>query len=666
MPAKLDTLPWLVLSRICDYLDDDDDDDDHVSRRGRRSDLHAFSLTSRQSCAASASRRFCQVRMTVATAEELLRALERCADMLDRGEGGRYRYVQRLKVVRPEPDEKEEDDDEWERRRVELWRLDMPRFCRPALGLRHSFYSSKLESTTDEPWLALARLIGRLPALKDLVWGFRNMPQPVLTAVHAAGACRLHMHGFWLDSVVVSRSGHDAQVVDVDPDDYALATSPALSSIVARVQLYKDDGRLNYGAEALWGIAAGAAPNLQHVWLSSSLPSDSIPLREAVLLGRPPAAPNNLFSPNAQAGSPRSLCFSNGSGGWAARVDLSKLAHLNPGWDASSVDSWADVAARLVSLRDLTLSVDSNRAPTVSKLLKALNPNSLQSLDLGGHIDEALFNTMLDQHGQSLRRLTLLQSDADDDSGYDSEDGPPPPPPFVLTPVLVAQLAEACPNVELLELRMTRTRGDARECAVYRALAAVPRLRRLSLTLRYTIEISEEALEENGSFMGYADEIPRADLSRGFADAAFDAALARSIFDLVSPGGSGPLQHLRLEPLHTAGRHHRSAYAGDHQFYYLLKWIARSWICERPRWTSAGAGTGTLADVEIRDDDPRGTVEAGRAWQEVDEVSKRWPGEDRFIDAFGDVWPQTGAPRWWEHWTSRPLCPDECIPAESE
>ena len=70
--------------------------------------------------------------------------------------------------------------------------------------------------------------------------------------------------------------------------------------------------------------------------------------------------------------------------------------------------------------------------------------------------------------------------------------------------------------------------------------------------------------------------------------------------------------------------------------------------------------------MEIRDADPRRTVEAGRAWQEVDDMSRLCPGEDRFIDAFGDVWPQTGAPRWWEHWTSRPLCPDECIPAESE
>ena len=666
MPAMLDTLPWLVLSRLCDYLDDDYDDDDDddeepLPRRRRRSDLQAFSLTSRQCCAAAASRRFCQVRMTVATADELLRALERCADMLDGGgNNGRYRYVQRLKAVGPGPDEDKDDDDEWQRRDNGLWRLDMPRFCRPPPGLAHRS-PLKLKSTTDEPWLALARLIGRLPALKDLVWGFRNMPQPVLAAVHATGACRLHMHGFWLDSVMVSRSGHDAQVVEVDPHDYAVAISPALSTIVASVRAYEDDGRLNYTPEALMGIAAGAAPNLQHVWLSNSQPSDTLDLRQALRLGRPPAAPNSLFSPlNAQPGSPRSLCFRNvGSGDWATRVDLSKLVHLKLWWDGA----WADIAARLVSLKDLTLSVEAHAAPALRKLLTALKPNSLQSLSLGGHIDDAVFNTVLDQHGQSLRRLSLYQDGPDDGDEYDPEDGrPPPPPPFVLTPGLVARLAEACPKVQILELCMTRTRGDARECAVYRALAAVPRLRRLSLTLRHTIDISEDTQEEDGGpFMGHPDELPRADLSRAFADAAFDAALARSIFDLISPGGSrGRLQHLRLELVQTVGRDYRSyPLAGDWRFYDLLRWLGRPWICERPRRSGAGTGTGTPADVEIRDAHPDRTVAAGRAWQEVDEESRRWPGPgaESYVDAFGDVWPHTGAPQWWEHWTSRPLYP---------
>ncbi len=76
------------------------------------------------------------------------------------------------------------------------------------------------------------------------------MPQPVLAAIHAAGACRLHIHRFRLDSLVVHRTGHP-QVIDIDPDDYALATSPALYSVVVEVRSYETDGQLNYNGEAI-------------------------------------------------------------------------------------------------------------------------------------------------------------------------------------------------------------------------------------------------------------------------------------------------------------------------------------------------------------------------------------------------------------------------------
>jgi hypothetical protein len=98
MLAKLETLPWLVLSRICEYLDDDDTD----AANQRRSDLRAFSLTSRHCCAVAASQRFCQVRVIVANPDDLMHVLEGWAEMLDR-DGGRYRYVQRLKVIPPYP-----------------------------------------------------------------------------------------------------------------------------------------------------------------------------------------------------------------------------------------------------------------------------------------------------------------------------------------------------------------------------------------------------------------------------------------------------------------------------------------------------------------------------------------------------------------------------------
>ena len=190
--------------------------------------------------------------MPVTSADDLVRGLEQWAEMLDR-DGGRYRYVQRLKVILPE--------DDWEARCFGQWFSDVPCF-RPSTTDDRG--PDTLKSTTGEPWLALARFIGRLPALKHLVWGFRNMPQPVLAAIHAAGTCRLHMYRFHLDSLVVHRNGYP-QVIDIDPGDYALATSPALCSVVAEVRSYESGGELNYNEEAVLGMVAGAAPNLQHV-----------------------------------------------------------------------------------------------------------------------------------------------------------------------------------------------------------------------------------------------------------------------------------------------------------------------------------------------------------------------------------------------------------------
>ena len=106
-----------------------------------------------------------------------------------------------------------------------------------------------MEPTISEPWLPLARFISQLPALKDVIWAFRNMPRPILMAIHAVGTCRLHIYRFHLYSLVVHRTGHP-QVVDIDPDDYALATLPALYSVTMEVRYYKTDGQLNYHEEA--------------------------------------------------------------------------------------------------------------------------------------------------------------------------------------------------------------------------------------------------------------------------------------------------------------------------------------------------------------------------------------------------------------------------------
>ncbi len=307
-----------------------------------------------------------------------------------------------------------------------------------------------------------------------------------------------------------------------------------------------------------------------------------------------------------------------------------------------------DVAARgeLASLRSLRLSdIRSDSTHAVGQLLIALNRNSLQSLSVSAHIDDALFDTILDRHGKSLRHLSLHPCEYYNDDGYD---GDSPPPPVVLTPALCAQLAEMCPNLELAEFPMNRTLGDAHECSMYHGLSSLPRLRRLSLMLRFVVHPKEDEWDENEQPMYHGEDIPRAYLSHAFANAALDADLALAIFDRLTASLSDSLEHLQLLIRRKQGRY--APASDDGRFSDLLSWFAREWTCER-----RNSGDNTPV-VEIRELYPRATSQAAKEWQDIGEGKRQFGREEVFVEAFGDIWPQTTL-RWWEDWKSMPVCP---------
>ena len=455
------------------------------------------------------------------------------------------------------------------------------------------------------------------------------------------------MHSFHLGSLVVHRYG-DPQVIDIDPDDYALATSPALYSVVAKVRNYETEGELNYNEDAIRGMVAGAAPNLQHVWLMDIRCGDSLPFRAAVALGKPSAPPDRLFFPKVQAGSQRSLLFLTAKrrdiNAWTARTDFSKLCYLAVPWDPALVDMAAH--GELASLRGLCLDeIDMESNSAVCQLLTALSSNSLRDLLVGGHIKEVFFDTLLERHGKSLRHLVVKSWPHYDMDEYEEY---PPPPPVFLTPALAARLAEKCPNLEQVGLDVDRSLGDARECAVYRGLGRLPRLRRLSLNLWFTVSAIDDALNENDDSGWECGRVPRACLSQAFANAAVDANLARAIFDMSSPGGG--LQYLELQTWRKMGFH--TIPVNDGQLYNILEWFSRDWICERRR------SGDNISVAEVRERGSGATKQAAEEWQYLAETSEHRGGEEVFVQAFGDVWPQT-TPRWWEDWKSMPLCPDD-------
>jgi hypothetical protein len=647
--ASLETLPLLVLERICEYLDDDSE---------KRRSLRAFSLTSRCCCTAAAAQRFCQIQLKLLAPEEPEIALRRWTDALN--PDGRHRHVRRLKVTwamteeerrkkdllrKNEEIDEDEDDEDWNICRS----FDMNNFCRPSKDcIQEGSEGGTIAHHPDEAWVPLSRFISQLPGLQDLVWEYGSrMPRSVLSAVSVRG-CRLHMHHFRLGSLVQLRDSPQP----IHPDDYALATSPSLSSIVVKVCGITTDGNLDYTEEAVMRMVAGTAPNLAHVCLIQTRAGSSLALIEAVRLGKP--AWSGFFSPGtaeAEAdqlpvlGSLKSLVFtsfvSHGINHWARLTEFNNLRCLIMPWRLESGVALAEMATRgdfkaLDTLGLLAIEDETDQGQeALNRLLESLDP--LQRLELDGYISNEAFDIVLRRHGGALRNLSM-------DPYRDCESLNPL---VEFSEAVVQRLAEQCPNLEQVRLQVNRTRGDNRETGIYRALSRLPRLRRAFLRLLYSVGPDEEYWDEevDGEYplssSIHGEEIPFVYLREVFSNSAIDATLALSIFNLISSGGS--LRYLRLEPRRKIG-FNSPASLGIGQFQDLLRWFNRSWVCKRD-----------IRDrVTVGELDKKRTVSASKEWQFELSDEEKWYGDEIFGEVFRDIWPQKTA-EWWNDWESLPL-----------
>ncbi|CAK7197526.1 hypothetical protein SEUCBS139899_000174 [Sporothrix eucalyptigena] len=266
--SPFERLPHVVLDIICGYLDDESD---------HRPDLCAFSLTSHRCCAAANTRRFNQIVLVVPNLDDLEAILAELKTVL--GHGERYGLVHRLRVqgvrrderqpwerARPHDEEEEnekyaEDDDNL--RQIER-NFKGPPFCRLGQRFRWVVHGGSNDPNGDD-WLPLASFIRELPALRDLIWS-ESVPISLLDALHnAKRPCRLHGLGFCLHSLVYDRSSPRA----IDPEEYALVTSPALYSLRGTFAPFDNNGLLDYSPEALDLMIKGLAPNLTDIWLET-------------------------------------------------------------------------------------------------------------------------------------------------------------------------------------------------------------------------------------------------------------------------------------------------------------------------------------------------------------------------------------------------------------
>ncbi|OIW22534.1 hypothetical protein CONLIGDRAFT_697526 [Coniochaeta ligniaria NRRL 30616] len=438
---------------------------------------------------------------------------------------------------------------------------------------------------------------------------------------------------------------------------------------------YDGEGMPSYSTQFVSSMVQTLVPNLKEVHMIQSAGSpedeDGNPL--------PPPPPwKGLSVGNDVARAPASLtCLELGQASW---YNFSPLI-----LEAAVVDSWA-ASTKLSLLRTLTIS-------------RAVSHESLKSLMLVGNslsrLTTLLFtcmegheHTYYDDVKRFLRclpQLTSLEMIAWLPSislaaalprrlrelwlrtqhvpgqGHD-EAG-------------LAELADRCPVIQTLAVRIRRSRGDLAEVALYRALGRFARLRRLALTLDASPPPWFPAVPPS---VGYDtaidpsfDEFDRCYLTGGMypyrngnirdvlINSAVDETLARAIFQTVCaaqarnhPHSHGiatatttttmaPLERMTLQVEGSRAFPQRGNMMppGEYLRPYLAVLSSR-WLLER----------------DLRDD-ARDVVHA-RVTHE------RAPGQNNdpswYMPIFRRIWPETpgGSADWRHDWRSMPLASD--------
>ncbi|KFY46701.1 hypothetical protein V494_00365 [Pseudogymnoascus sp. VKM F-4513 (FW-928)] len=529
----------------------------------------------------------------------------------------------------PDTTDSEQDEGGWEGMLEDDLRylFEMQDFCKP--NMRPNYLENDMPLWSDgdhsDAWKPLADFIGQLTGLQDLVWVYASrVPRCVLSVINSVG-CRLHMHNFHLSSLVQNRDN----LHEIDPDDFALATSPCLHSIIVPISHWDSKGYLDYNEEAQairlprpdWpGFFPGAGVADEHVMgsLQSLIISDS---------GVPHPEISN----------------------WSRRTDFSKLRRLSIQWNEysrgviTSLQMLKEIAqgSGFKCLHTLVLSLPhGNNRPMQDALISLLGHlNSIETLDLDGFIGSRTLESALISHGGNLRRLRVTPYRQNGTRR----------PMIEFSEAVVQRLVELCPNLEQVEFPINRTYSDSRETGIYRALSRLSRLKHVLLALKFsigTVKEAEEVIEETPDdeneeewcMMIFRDDIPvAADIQDGLKNGAIDSSLALSIFNLISSGSN--LRYLKLQIEQTEGPR------CDQDLNQMLDWIGRNWVCERD----------DRGVVSVREFGKKKRVHLPEELKYLEEEQKYFEGGvSPYLTAWNNTWPQTSSV-WWENWKSVPL-----------
>ncbi|KAL2863535.1 uncharacterized protein BJX67DRAFT_363206 [Aspergillus lucknowensis] len=462
MASAIESLPAEILNDVADILASD-----HLPS------LHAFSLASRRCCSITNPHRFRKIHFSVAAEDRLQIDILHWERVLESANA--FPFVRRLSVDGHLPSEEFNDPDDL----LDLEVRDRPNKRRRSFSgedewtFKGAQYINVLQLTNNEPdpedakameaWKPLSQFLEKLSGLRDLFWLTSvQFPPCLLDVLHETlPKCRLHLKAFKLGSLRDEQSGPD----DLNRHEYALATSPSLTSIMCTAQ--RNEG-------TAMRLAAGHAPNLNQVCLvyqGNQIAHGPDRFKDQ------PSTPSSLHSLSLYDPSPASL------DAWSSHVSFSNLLALQIATVNDTTVLAKAAEYQFPSLKTLILRLrmvayeeslqeafrlDNDAATFLSNL------PPLENLLIVSYYAKESLTAALQHHGPTLTRLGLIFINRGD------------PWRSQVTRELIDSIRAHCPNLQDLTLRIPRSGGNTKEVNVYRSLGKLTRLKHITLELDCT------------------------------------------------------------------------------------------------------------------------------------------------------------------------------------
>ncbi|KAH8719379.1 hypothetical protein GQ44DRAFT_741901 [Phaeosphaeriaceae sp. PMI808] len=498
----------------------------------------------------------------------------------------------------------------------------------------------KESSKEDIAWTPIVSLLKVTTSLRDLIYNCQTQFPPILLKAlyqQHYPLCRLHHLTFHFRTLLWGTPY---------PYEMELATSPSLHRLKATCTYQDSDGDFDYNMDAIMELAAGLAPNLQHVTALSlypNLPSSQRSMRKPAWQGLPG------FTSGAK-GSLKSLYLKGSSAlhstdllqRWAKHTDFTQLEHLVLGgshteyfcalsgetmdWIAQHY-SFPNLKTLEVYLtRDDVFNARPNYTQHAVSFFYAINP--LEKLTINGAMDSQILEAVLNYHGSTLHKLSINPIE---DLQVITNGRQRSEIPLEFTPSRIQQIAIHCPHLSDLSLPIIRNASRASETACYKALAQIKPLRALFLTLECTnYRINRDPTynpqyegEDNQLTYCTVDRLKRGTVKQTLINSAVDETLARSISTLISTHKRGrQLESLKLWT-HGAGQFATTFYGSIDTF---VRNLSRSWLIERV------PGHEVEEDVSVR--------ELARLERESREIGLRGRDDGEVEKIFWEIWPE--------------------------